>query len=61
MFVEGIVVFTNSHARLQVFNPTVLIMRLSQLPNYIKTHGSSGNISWQQLEEFGKEILKQEC
>ncbi|MCJ7794091.1 NERD domain-containing protein, partial [Candidatus Bathyarchaeota archaeon] len=59
VWVEGIVVFTNNRASLHLNNPTVSILKLPQLPNYITTHGSSSNYSGQQLEAVGKEILKQ--
>jgi len=59
VWVEGIVVFTNNHATLHLNNPTVFILKLPQLPNYITTHGSSNNYSGQQIEAIGKEILKQ--
>ena len=59
VWVEGIVVFTNNHATLHLNNPTVSILKLPQLPNYITTHESSNNYSGQQLEAIGKEILKQ--
>ncbi len=58
-WVEGIVVFTNNRASLHLNNPTVSILKLPQLPNYITTHASSSNYSRQQLEAIGKEILKQ--
>ena len=38
--VEGIVVFTNNHAALHLNNPTVLVLKLQQLPNQIATQGS---------------------
>jgi hypothetical protein len=59
LWVEGIVVFTNNHASLHFNNPTVPILKLPQLPNYITTHRSSSSYSRQQLEAIGKEILKQ--
>ena len=59
IYVEGIVVFTNNHAALHLNNPTVAIVKLSQLPNQIATNRSSSNYSRQQLEAIGKEILKQ--
>jgi len=61
IFVQGVVVFTNRYSRLHLNNPTVLILKLAQLPNYIATYGGSSNYSRQQLEEVGKEILKQKC
>ena len=57
--VEGIVVFTNNHATLHLNSPTVLILKLQQLPNHITTYRSPGNYSSQQLEAIGKEILRQ--
>jgi hypothetical protein len=57
--VEGIVVFTNNHATLKLNNPTVLILKLPQLPNHITTYRNPSNYSSQQLEAIGKEILRQ--
>jgi hypothetical protein len=57
--VEGIVVFTNNHATLDLNNPTVLILRLPQVPNHITAQGSSAGYSQQQLEAIGKEIMGQ--
>ncbi len=59
VWVEGIVVFTNNHATLHLNNPTVPILRLNQLADHITSQKSSGVFSRQQLEEIGKEILKQ--
>ncbi len=59
IWVEGIVVFTNNHATLHVNNPTVPILKISQLPSYISGYGSSHSISREQLEAIGKEIVKQ--
>ena len=59
IWVEGIVVFTNNHATLHVNNPAVPILKLSQLPNHITAYRSSRNISREQLEAIGKEIVKQ--
>jgi hypothetical protein len=59
IWVEGIVVLTNKHAKLQVNNPTVTILKLPQLPNYLTTYRNSKNFSPEQLEAIGKEIVKQ--
>ena len=59
VWVEGLVVFTNNHAALHLNNPTVLILKLPQLPSYITTHRSPNNFSRQQIEAIGKEILRQ--
>jgi len=57
--IEGILVFANSHALLHLNNPTVAIVKLSQLPSQILTFRSSSHLSREQLEAVGKEILKQ--
>lgn len=59
IWIEGIVVFTNNHAALHLNNPTVAILKLPQLSNYIVTHGGSHSHTSQQLEAIGEEILKQ--
>ena len=59
IWVEGIVVFTNNHATLHLSNPTVLIIRLPQLPNHITASRSPNNFSREQIEAIGKEILRQ--
>jgi hypothetical protein len=59
VFVEGIVVFTNNHSSLHVNNPSVPILNLSQLPQHITAYRSARNLSRQQLEAIGKEIVKQ--
>jgi hypothetical protein len=59
VWVEGIVVFTNNHATLNLNNPTVLILKLPQLPSHITTQRSPNNFSLQQIEAIGKEILRQ--
>lgn len=59
IYVEGIVVFTNNHANLHINNPTVAIVKLSQLPNQITSHIRLSNYSHEQLEALAKEILKQ--
>jgi hypothetical protein len=59
VWVEGIVVFTNNHAALHLNDPTVLILKLPQLPSHITTHRSPNNFSRQQIEAMGKEILRQ--
>ena len=59
IWVEGIVVLTNNHATLHVNNPTVTILKLPQLPNYLTTHRSPRSFTREQLEAVGKEIVKQ--
>jgi len=57
--IEGIVVFTNNRANLRLDSPTVPILRLPQLTNYLITHVNSASLSGQQLDAIGKEIIKQ--
>ena len=57
--VEGAVVFTNSHATLHVNNPSVAVLRVAQLPNYITSYRHSSNFSKEQLETIGREIVNQ--
>jgi hypothetical protein len=59
VWVEGIVVFTNNHANLHINNPTVMIVKLAQLPSQITSHQNQVRYSPLQLEAVGKEILKQ--
>ena len=57
--VEGIVVFSNNRANLRLSSPTVSILRLTQLVDYITGYVSSSNLSRQQLDVIGNDILKQ--
>ncbi len=59
IYVEGIIVFTNNHASLNLNNPTVLALKLRQLPNHITMQKGISTYSQQQLEAIGKVILKQ--
>jgi len=59
IWVEGIVVFTNSHATLHLSNPTVQVIKLPQLPNHIITQGKTERYTREQLEAVGKELLRQ--
>ncbi len=59
IWVEGIVVFTNSHIKLRLNNPTVSVLKLPQLPNYLTTFTRPKSFTPQQLEVIEKEIVKQ--
>ncbi len=61
VWVEGIVVFTNRHATLHVNNPTVPVLKLPQLSDFIENRGGAGRFSREQLEVIGKEIAKQKA
>jgi hypothetical protein len=58
IWVEGIVVLTNNNATLHLNNPTVSVLKLSQVTNYISVFKSSRSLSRDQLEVIGKEIIK---
>jgi hypothetical protein len=58
IWVEGIVVFTNNHSSLHVNNPTVPILKLTQLPSYITAYKNSRIIYSQQIEDIGQQIVK---
>ncbi len=60
-WVEGIVVLTNRHATLHLNNPTVPILKLEQLTNYITTHNSMRRLSREQIEAIGKEITQRKA
>jgi hypothetical protein len=57
--IEGIVVLTNNHATVHLNNPTVPILKLSQLTNHITATRSSVRYTREQLEAVGKEIVHQ--
>jgi hypothetical protein len=59
VWVEGIVVFINNRATFHLNNPTVLILKLPQLPGHITDQRSPSNLSRQQIEAIGQEILRQ--
>jgi hypothetical protein len=61
VWVEGIVVLTNRNAHVRLNNPTVPILQLGQLPNYIASRGGTRRFSREQLEAIGKEIVKQKA
>ncbi len=59
VWVEGIVVFVNRNADLHLHEPTIRVLRLQELPNHILSHKINHAYLPQQLEQMGKEILKQ--
>lgn len=57
--VEGIVVFTNNHSTLHLNDPTVEVVKLPQLPNYLVACGGVVKLSQEQLKIIGEAILSQ--
>jgi hypothetical protein len=58
VWVEGVVVFTNRHANLNLYSPSVPVVRLHELPSFITSCHRGASYSRQQLEQLGKEIMK---
>ncbi len=61
IWVEGIVVITNRHATLHLNNPSVPVLKLLQLPDYLTNRGGARRFTREQLEAIGKEIAKQKA
>jgi hypothetical protein len=59
IWVEGIVVFANQHADLDISNPTVPILKVEELPDFIVTRKSNIQFTTHEIELMGKEILRQ--
>lgn len=58
LWVEGMVVFTKDNAILSCENPTVPILKVNQLCNYIRNKESKIKISSQELEKVTKILLR---
>jgi len=58
IWVEPIVVFTNNNIELHLNKPTVTILRLHELPNYITNYKNYNPYTVKQLEQIAKEIQK---
>jgi hypothetical protein len=61
IWVEGIVVITNKHAILHLNNPSVAVLKLPQVSEYIQTRSGARRYSKDQLEAIGAEIAKQKA
>jgi hypothetical protein len=59
VWVQGIVVFTNSNSNLSINKPTAPILRLSELSSYIITYKNYNPYTAQQVQQIIKEITKQ--
>ena len=58
-WVEPIFVFTNYHAKLNLKNPTIPVLKLQQLPDYIIGKRNMVDYSSERVQKIGKEFLKQ--
>jgi hypothetical protein len=61
IWVQGIVVFPNKYAELKIFeNPdSVKVMKLDELPKYLINYDEGKQLSPEELDLIGKEILRQ--
>jgi hypothetical protein len=57
VWVEGIVVLANRNVTVNLNNPSVPVLRLLELPNYIVSQGGSRSLSSEQLEAIGRQIV----
>jgi uncharacterized membrane-anchored protein len=55
IWVEGILVFTNTRANLSVNNPVVTVLRIQQLPDYIKNQ-KGNRLTKEQIQQIIKQI-----
>jgi hypothetical protein len=55
IWIEGVLVFTNTHANLTINNPTITILNIQQLPNYIKKQ-KNNHLTKQQIQQITEQI-----
>jgi hypothetical protein len=55
ILVEGLIVFTNTHANLTINNPPVTILAIQQLSSYIKNQKHS-HLTKEQIQQIAKQI-----
>ena len=59
IWVDGLLVFANKRVDLRINNPTVPILRASNLPDFIIKKKTDSEFSAEDLKLIGKEILRQ--
>jgi len=57
VYVNCIIVFTNQEAILRIINPTVFVLKHSDLCEFIKTHHSDKTLSSKELKKLEETIL----
>jgi hypothetical protein len=57
VWVEGVVVFTNRQVSLKIYEPSVAVLRVEELYNYIFSSKKIAGLSKRDLESIGKFIL----
>jgi len=55
IWVEGLIVFTNTHADLSINNPVITVLRVQQLPDYIKKQ-KGNRLTKEQIQQIVKQI-----
>ena len=60
IWIESIIVFTNQNVELELNKPTVPVLRVEELFNFIKNKKPSKIFSKKELELIGESILKQQ-
>jgi hypothetical protein len=55
IWVEGLIVFTNTHANLSISNPVVPVLRIQQLPDYIRNQ-KNNRLTKEQIQQIIKQI-----
>jgi len=58
LWVEGIVVFTHNNVRIKGKNSTVPILKVHDLPNYIRNKRSNDNFSHQDLDKLAEILMR---
>lgn len=58
IWVEGLVVFTNPNAELELNNPTAPILKVEELYKFVKNKKSKIKFSLKELESIGKLIIR---
>ncbi len=59
IWVEGILVFANKRVDLRIKNPTVPVLRASELPKFLTSRKAINVFSAEELKLMGREILRQ--
>ena len=58
LWVEGILVFTNPNASLDLKNPTIHILEMEDLPEFIESSESETEYSPKEVDAMGRVLLK---
>ena len=59
VWVEGIIVFANANAKIKIINPTVPVLTIEELSEYIKRQQPPANFSPKDLESIANFIIRE--